>query len=248
MPPGDAVPPFDPSDQSAASSGPADGVPATPGGETIPPDEDFVIYDESGAEEAPGGEAAAAPEPEPVEQAPAHPPQRRSSARVPVPLTTRQNLASMSARRMTQRVPAEPAAGAAPAPVRATTRHQPFHPPPAPTNVPPHPPPKKREPSWRMVAGAAALGLVAGILLLAGTPFRGTFGLVRKAEADRRLDRVLKVERAETAEMLGKRYVLDFEEEMRKFRAGKAVPPPERRRPDDLAAEAARLDERNPAP
>ena len=48
--------------------------------------------------------------------------------------------------------------------------------------------------------------------------------------------------------MLGKRYVVDREEEMRKFRAGKAVPPPERRRPDDLAAEAARLDGRNPAP
>ncbi len=99
-----------------------------------------------------------------------------------------------------------------------------------------------------MVAGAAGVGLVAGILLLAGTPFRGAFGLVRKAQADRRLDQVLKVERAETAEMLGKRYVVDFEEEMRKLRAGKAVPPPERRRPDDLAAEAARLDGRNPAP
>ena len=207
-----------------------------------------MIYDESAAEEVPRGEAAAAPEPEPVEPAPVHPPQRRSSARVAVPLTSRQNLASMSARRMTQRVPAEPAAGPAPSPLRATPPHPPFHPPPAPTHVPPHPPPGKRQATWRMVAGAAGVGLVAGIVLLAGTPFRGAFGLVRKAQADRRLDLVLKVERAETGEMLGKRYVVDLEEEMRKFRAGKAVPPPERRRPDDLAAEAARLDGRNPAP
>ena len=130
-----------------------------------------------------------------------------------------------------------------PAPVRATPLTLR---PPVPTNVPSHPPPGKRQPTWRMVAGA--VGGVAGVLLLAGTPFRGVFGLVRKAQADRSLDRVLKVERAETAEMLGKRYVLDLDEEMRKFRAGKAVPPPEKRRPDDLAAEAAGSDEQNAAP
>jgi hypothetical protein len=197
--------------------------------------------------------AVEAVDPDPV--AAEQPPPRRASSRVPVPLTSRQSLSSLHARRLTQQVHAESAATqaamaaqaaaeqalAAAQAMAAQAQAQASQ---AAARPHPHfvaPVPVRVLPAWVLVVCGVVLGLIAGVVAVVHSPLGDKFGMVAKDDAEKRARRLLAVERAEVQQMLKSFFrgrEIDLATEMDDFRTERGLRAPETRSPEQLAAAA----------